>query len=192
MQEEKVFIPANIGIYQEKFNNIERITAERLINYRCIVQEYLQLCQDKAAIIDKIASLKGVDYNKIKVQSGNGAKTTQQEHYVITLERINKSIWAYQGWLPDEQKIIKTQINRLTNPLYIEIITAYFINGKKWDTILREKLGSRSDFEANYTNYYRILMEWRKNALTQLEKISSQPYIPTTQQLQLERIKNEN
>lgn len=185
--EETLQVPESIQIYNHKFNQYEPITAERLLNYRYIVKEYLQLQQDKTNIIAKIGTLKGIDYDRIKVQPGNGHKTSEQEHYVIMLEKINKAIREYQGWLPNEQEIIKNQLYRLKNPLYAEILTAYYINGKKWAVILDEKLGTRIDFKDNYPNYWKTLMEWRKSALKQLEEISSKPYIPAANQLSILR-----
>lgn len=186
MEQNLDFLPQSIQIYQHKYNEYEPITPERLLNYRYIVQEYLQLLCDKKNILEKIGNVKGVNYDKIKVQSGNGAKTSEQEHYAICLEKINKAIWAYKGWLPDEQEIIKTQLYRLNKPLYIEILTAYYINGKKWSAILEEKLSTRIDFKENYHNYWKVLMEWRKSALKQLAEISAQPYVPIAKQLHIQ------
>lgn len=183
MREETIYLPPCIEIYTYKYKEVEFVNAERLTNYRYIVQEYLQLLKDKADIQKRIGILKGIDYDKIKVQSGNGHKTSEQENYVMKLEKINKLIWGYQGWLPDEQKIIKNQLLRLTKPLYIELLTAYYINGKKWAVILDEKLSTRADFKDNYANYWKTLMDWRKSALKQLEEISSRPYVPTLSQL---------
>lgn len=177
-------LPPSIQIYNHKYNEYEPITVERLMNYRYILQEYLQLLNDKKNLLAKIGTVKGIDYDKIKVQSGNGQKTSEQEHYAICLEKINQAIWSYQGWLPDEQEIIKTQLYRL-KPLYTEILTAYYINGKKWSTILEEKLSTRIDFKENYPNYWKTLMEWRKSALKQLEETSAKPYIPITKQMQI-------
>lgn len=185
MREETLYLPPCIEIYTHKYKDVEFVNAERLINYRYIVQEYLQLLIDKTDIEKRIGTLKGIDYDRIKVQTGNGLKTSEQEHYAMKLERINKLIWGYQGWLPDEQKIIKNQLLRLTKPLYIELLTAYYINGKKWAVILDEKLGTRIDFQENYHNYWKTLMEWRKSALKQLEEISSKPYVPALNQLSL-------
>ena len=185
MDEQISELPQSIQIYGHKYKPFEPITVERLNNYRYILQEYLQLMQDKANIIAKIGTLKGIDYDKIKVQTGNKHKTSEQEHYVIMLEKINKAIKEYQGWLPDEQEIIKNQLYRLKKNLYIEILTAYYINGKKWAVILEEKLGTRTDFKDNYANYHKTLMDWRKSALKQLEEISAQPYIPSVNQLHI-------
>lgn len=153
MEETLKELPQSIQIYGHKYKRFEPITAERLNNYRYIVKEYLQLCEDKTRIEEKIGTLKGISYDKIKVQTGNGSKITEQEHYAIMLEKVNKALWEYKGWLPDEQEIIKTQFYRLERPLYIEILTAYYINGKKWAVILEEKLGTRPDFKENYSNY---------------------------------------
>lgn len=178
MEDELYKIPYSIQLYGHKYNEYEPITEERLRNYRYIVLEYLQLLEDKNNLINKISSLKGINYDRIKVQTGNGPKITEEEQYTINLEKVNHAIREYQGWLPDEQQIIKNQLFRLKKPLYSEILIAYYINGKKWSVILQEKLGTRVDFKDNYQNYHKTLMEWRKSALKQLEEISSKPYVP--------------
>ena len=91
----------------------EPITIERLDNYTEIVKELDFLLKQKSQIKSKLGLLSGVDYSKIKVTAGNGQKTSEQEHYVMALQKINKKIDEYRAWLVPEHQIIKTQIARI-------------------------------------------------------------------------------
>lgn len=65
----------------------EPITVERLDNYSEIEKEYNYLLNQKSNIIQRISTLRGIDYSKIKVTSGNGSKISEEEHYAMTLQK---------------------------------------------------------------------------------------------------------
>ncbi len=164
----------------------EPITIERLDNYAEIVKEYDYLLHQKNNLIKKLG-LKGVDYSKIKVTSGNGAKISEQEHYVMSLQKINAKIADYESWLKPEKEIIKTQIARIKKWHFRKILVLRYIEKWKWLEIIDEFFGFEDDFEDEKNLKYKDkIFDWNRRALAELEKVSAMPYIPSTKQLVLE------
>ena len=164
----------------------EPITIERLDNYAEIVKEYDYLLHQKNNLIKKLG-LKGVDYSKIKVTSGNGAKISEQEHYVMSLQKINAKIADYESWLKPEKEIIKTQIARIKKWHFRKILVLRYIEKWKWSEIIDEFFGFEDDFEDEKNLKYKDkIFDWNRRALAELEKVSAMPYIPNTKQLVME------
>lgn len=164
----------------------EPITKERLDNYAEIVKEYDYLLHQKNNLIKKLG-LKGVDYSKIKVTSGNGAKISEQEHYVMSLQKVNAKIADYESWLKPEKEIIKTQIARIKKWHFRKILVLRYIEKWKWSEIIDEFFGFEDDFEEEKNLKYKDkIFDWNRGALADLEKVSAMPYIPSTKQLVLE------
>ena len=166
----------------------EPITIERLDNYAEIVKEYDYLLHQKNNLIKKLG-LKGVDYSKIKVTSGNGAKISEQEHYVMSLQKINSKIADYESWLKPEKEIIKTQIARIKKWHFRKILVLRYIEKWKWSEIIDEFFGFEDDFEEEKNLRYKDkIFDWNKAALAELEKISAKPYVKASKQLTLKEI----
>lgn len=164
----------------------EPITIERLDNYAEIVKEYDYLLHQKNNLIKKLG-LKGVDYSKIKVTSGNGAKVSEQEHYVMSLQKVNAKIADYESWLKPEKEIIKTQIARIKKWHFRKILVLRYIEKWKWSEIIDEFFGFEDDFEDEKNLKYKDkIFDWNRRALAELEKVSAMPYIPSTKQLVME------
>ena len=164
----------------------EPITIERLDNYAEIVKEYDYLLHQKNNLIKKLG-LKAVDYSKIKVTSGNGAKISEQEHYVMSLQKVNAKIADYESWLKPEKEIIKTQIARIKKWHFRKILVLRYIEKWKWSEIIDEFFGFEDDFEDEKNLKYKDkIFDWNRRALAELEKVSAMPYIPNTKQLVLE------
>lgn len=164
----------------------EVITTDRLDNYAEIVKEYKTLLKHKKVLIEKIGTLKGVDYSGIKVQPGNGLKTTEQEHYAMKLEQINSKIAEYEAWIPPEKEIIKTQIARVRKRDYRKLLVLRYIEKWKWKEIIQEFFEFEIDYEdQKQTKYKDTIMYWNRRALEELKKVSEKPYIPWYPQLPL-------
>ena len=167
----------------------EPITIERLDNYSEIEKEYNFLLRQKENLIKKIGTLSGVDYSKIKVTAGNGAKISEQEHYVMSLQKINSKLHEYEGWLPFEKEIIKTQIARIKKWHLRKILVLRYIEKWKWSEIINEFFGFEDDFEEEKNLKYKDkIFDWNKAALAELEKISAKPYVKASKQLTLKEI----
>ena len=167
----------------------EPITIERLDNYAEIEKEYKFLLRQKENLIKKIGTLSGVDYSKIKVTSGNGAKISEQEHYVMSLQKINSKIADYENWLKPEKEIIKTQISRIKKWHFRKILVLRYIEKWKWSEIIDEFFGFEDDFEEEKNLRYKDkIFDWNKAALAELEKVSAKPYVKASKQLTLKEI----
>ena len=166
----------------------EPITIERLDNYAEIVKEYDYLLHQKNNLIKKLG-LKAVDYSKIKVTSGNGAKISEQEHYVMSLQKINAKIADYESWLKPEKEIIKTQIARIKKWHFRKILVLRYIEKWKWSEIIDEFFGFEDDFEDEKNLKYKDkIFDWNRRALAELEKVSAMPYVKASKQLTLKEI----
>lgn len=160
----------------------EPITLERLTNFGEILKEYDTLKRHKKLLIDKIGSIKAVDYSKDRVQSGNGNRTSEEERYAMKLETINNKIKEYEEWIIPEKEIIKNQIARVKKRDYRKILIYRYIERWKWAEIIQEFFELEQDYEEERQGKYRdTMMYWNRRAVTELEKISAQPYIKVTQ-----------
>ena len=167
----------------------EPITIERLDNYSEIEKEYKFLLRQKENLIKKIGTLSGIDYSKIKVTAGNGTKISEQEHYVMSLQKINSKLHEYEGWLPFEKEIIKTQIARIKKWHFRKILVLRYIEKWKWSEIIDEFFGFEDDFEDEKNLKYKDkIFDWNRRALAELEKVSAKPYVKASKQLTLKEI----
>lgn len=171
----------------------EPITIKRLNDYTEIVKELDFLLRQKEQIKSKLGILSGVDYSKIKVTAGNRQKTSEQEHYAMALQKVNKKIDEYKAWLVPEHSIIKTQIARVKKWNYRKILVLRYLEKWKWSEIIQDFFEFEDDYETEKdTKYKDIVMYWHRRALEELEKVSAKPYVlRSLKQLVLEEQKGE-
>ncbi len=160
----------------------EPITKERLENYSESVRELDSLLKQKEGIKQKIGSLSGIDYSRIKVSSGNGSKISEQEHYVMSLQKINERIDRLRALVIPEHNIIKTQIARVKKWNYRKVLILRYLEKWKWSEIIEEFFGFEPDYEdEQYGKYKDTVMYWNRRALEELEKVSNKPFLPVKQ-----------
>lgn len=160
----------------------EPITLERLTNFGEILKEYDTLKRHKRLLMEKIGTIKGIDYSKDRVQAGNGLRTSEEERYAMKLENINEKIKEYEAWINPEKEIIKNQIARVKKRDYRKILIFRYIERWKWSEIIQEFFELEQDYEEEKQGKYRdTMMYWNRRAVAELEKISSQPYIEVKQ-----------
>lgn len=165
----------------------EPITLERLDNFSEILKEYETLKRHKQNLIAKCNTLKSIDYSKIKVQTGNGAKTSEQEYYTMKLEQINSKLVKYEAWIPPEKEIIKNQIARVPKRDYRKLLILRYIEKWKWAEIVQEFFEFENDYgDEKNTKYKDTIMYWNRRALEELQKISAKPYAPIAKQLNIQ------
>lgn len=163
----------------------EPITIQRLEDFAVITDEYKRLIDKKKKIIAKLG-LKGIDYSKEKIKSSS-IPISEQERYIMSLQRVNDELKKYEDWLIPEKEIIKTQIARIKKPHYRKIIVLRYIERWKWSEIIQEFFWHEDDYEEQkFLRYKDNVMFWNRRALDELEKISSRPYIPIAKQLTFE------
>lgn len=168
----------------------EPITVERLKEYTERVKELDALLQKKKNIISKIGSTHGIDYSRIKVTSGNTGKTSEQEHYAMSLQKINSEIdfLKYKVFecygLVEEHEVIKAQIKRIKKWNYRKILVYRYLEKWKWSEIIQDFFEFESDYEDEKNGKYKdTVMYWHTRALEELKKISEKPYVPVAKQL---------
>ena len=167
-------------------NTYEPITIKRLDDFAEVSKELDFLLKKKAQLEQDSASLKAVNYSHDKVNSGNTSRNSQEEQYVLKLEKINKKISEYEAWLKPEKEIIKTQIARVKKWNYRKLLVYRYIEKMKWSDITAEFFSFEEDFELEkYGKYKDKILYWNRRALQELEKISSKPYVPLAKQLHL-------
>lgn len=165
----------------------EPITLERLDNFGEILKEYETLKRHKQNLIAKNNTLKSIDYSKIKVQTGNGSKISEQEYYAIKLQTINNKMREYEAWINPEKEIIKSQIARVPKRDYRKLLILRYIEKWKWTEIIQEFFEFETDYEdQKQLKYKDTIMYWNRRALEELQKISSQPYVPMPKQLHIQ------
>lgn len=168
----------------------EPITVERLQDYTDRVKELDALLTKKKNIISKMSSLHGVDYSRIKVTAGNNAKTSEQEHYAMSLQKVNSEIdylnykvFGVYG-LIEEHRVITAQIRRIKKWNYRKILVYRYLEKWKWSEIIQDFFEFESDYEEEKNGKYKdTVMYWHTRALEELQKVSEKPYIPKVKQL---------
>lgn len=166
----------------------EPITLKRLDDYAEILKEYKRLVIQKLQLQSRLG-LSGVDYSAIKVTSGNSRKISEQEHWIMSLEKLNKKISEYRSWILPEEKILKTQIGRISKMRYRQLLILRYIFRFKWSRIIKEFFGFEDDFEEEKNLKYKDkIFDWNRRALAELEKVSAKPYVKASKQLTLKEI----
>ena len=156
------------------------IKQERLNRHKNLVAKLDFYRKRKYEFLNEFG-LKAYDYSKIKVTSGNGRKTTDQERAVIAVEKINKEIKELESVVLPEQKEIETQINRLydysSDWRHPDILKRLYVDGESMKDVILAYYG-----EDNKNN--RSSVEGLRNtAIKLLEKVSSKPFIEIEQRV---------
>lgn len=163
----------------------EPITIQRLDDFGAILREYESL-KDQRYKLEKRLGLSGIDYSKIKVTTGNGQKLSEQERFTIALQRINAKMLEYEQWLKPEKEIIVSQIARVKRHEYRKILVLRYVEKWKWNEIIHEFFWFEDDFDDEKNLKYKDkVLYWNRQALKELEQISSKPFEPQIKQLNI-------
>ncbi len=147
------------------------ITTQQLRDYTEIVKELDFLLRKKEQIKERLSVLKSPNYKEIKVKEGNRSKISEQENYVIKLEKINKKIDEYKTWLIPEHAKIKEEIARIKKWQYRNILVYRYLEKWKWSEIIQEFFEFEDDYEEEKDFKYRErIMYWHRKALTELSE----------------------
>ena len=158
------------------------LTKQRLEDFAVIMTEYGRLLEKKRKIMNKLG-LKGVDYSKDRVTSG-AAKSSEQERFVMALQKVNADIAEYEAWIAPEKAEIKGQLCRIKEPRYRKIIVLRYIDRWKWSEIVQEFFWYEPDFEEQkFLKYKDNVMYWHRRALEEVEKLSGTPFVPVQRHL---------
>ena len=89
----------------------------------------------------------------------------------MSLEKLNKKISEYRSWILPEEKILKTQIGRISKMRYRQLLILRYIFRFKWSRIIKEFFGFEDDFEEEKNLKYKDkIFDWNRRALAELEK----------------------
>lgn len=158
----------------------ERINKTRLMRYRQYVFQLNTLYQRKHEL-EQSLGLKGYSFADTKVTNGNKKQLSEQEQFVIRLERINKKIQEIEPIVKSERIEFEKQIERIAHLdwRYKEILQSYYIDGIKSKEIVSTIFG---DSDSAWKDFYRL----QKSAIRELQKVSAKPFIEVEQQLVIE------
>lgn len=160
------------------------ISTNRLNVYIDMVREYDFLLDQKKKMLEKINSLKGIDYSKDRVTSGNGSQITQPEMYAIKLEKINNRISELEPKVKAEHEELKTQISRLKKWNFRKVLVLRYLEKWKWNEIIQEFFWQEEDFDEEKDFKYKDkILFWHRQALEQLQKVSDKPFVKIEKQL---------
>jgi len=106
----------------------------------------------------------------------------------MRLEKLNKKIQTLRSELIPERDIIQTQLNRLTEPIYKELLVERYMKKKKWSAIVAFYYDDQPDYLEQegsegkwHGKYWDKIMDYHNQAVRQIEKISEIPYEPFKQ-----------
>lgn len=161
----------------------EVITKERLRRFYAAACYLEKLEREYAAFKTNYNTLKATNFENVRVTSGV-RKYSPEEMYLISLANKEKKLENYKNFVNSERIIIKSQIDRLTNTDYQNILTDRYIHLLDWKLIELEYFGNEPDFwNQREFKYHFVTMVWHDRAVKALEKISHKPYIPVHEQL---------
>ena len=148
------------------------ITTERLNDYTEIVKELDYLLKEKEKIKERISVLKSPNFEEPKVTTGGKKTVSEEENYVIKLEKINKKIDEYKAWLLPAHNEIKHEIARIKKWEYRRLLVWRYLEKWKWSEIIREFFEFEEDFdEEKDFKYKEKIMYWHRRALKELTGI---------------------
>lgn len=158
----------------------EPITKKRLDDFGEIVREYNELRRQKFLITKKLG-IKSVDFSKVKVSNGDSRRISEEERYVLKLEKINNKIKEYEEWITPEKKIILSQIARVKRWEFRKVLVYRYIEKWKISEIVQDFFEFEDDYETNKDKYKERVMYWLDRGFQELEQISAKPYIEVKQ-----------
>ena len=174
----------------------EEITKRRLENYKDMCLELDELLAKKHSLEKRYGNLSAVSYDKTKVMAGNGNRTSEEERFVIFLERINNEISTLKERIQPEHDIIVDVIRRLSSSRKRTIITLKYIEQYSTTSMIEyffcddplwNPEGDLTEFKKTqeYDNYRRKYLLWQSSAIKELETISGHSFVPEQNQLRL-------
>lgn len=164
----------------------EPITIEWLEWYGDAWRAYESYKKEKAAIESRLG-ICGIDYSK-EHNSSNKKRLSNQEVFVLKLERLNKEIAECESILfPAKEKLI-TQIKRIKKANWRKVLILYYVEKWKLKDIAQDCFWYENDYEIKQDIYLDTVKRWKREAIHQLEEVSKKPFIEITQ-LTLEEAK---
>ena len=145
--------------------------AEKLENYRELLDVFDKLQDYKTWLVSRINTLQSPDFSKTKVMTGGRKPISSQEMYAIRLEVINNTLAEHKAAIDKETRWVLEQANRL-KPSAKLLILYYYIYRMSWSEIADILFPDSIDA-------LRSVFTLRKQALDTLENYDNNgAYIP--------------
>ena len=174
---------------------LEPTITERLNAYRQCLFDLEKFYEQKDALIKRVGTMQSMRMQPDKVTSSNKRRLSEEERFVLMLEKINAKIKEYETGLAEGKKDLDKHIDRLPHFEWRELIRQYYFWRCEWwqitehffltDPTLYVEGAKKGTQESINPNKLRLVFQWRQRALYELEKLYNEPYIPTTQQLKI-------
>lgn len=147
------------------------LTVERLNQYSENVKELDFLIRKRELLKKRLDGIQSIDFERTRVTSGNGRKTSPQEHYAISLEQINKRIDECTKYLASEHSLIKEKISAIAKWQYRKLLVYRYLEKLKWSEIIADFFEYEEDFEEEKDfKYKERILYWHRKALKELTK----------------------
>ena len=159
------------------------ITREWLEWYGDAWRAYEEYIKQKETLEKRINGLSAIRYDTLKVSKGNGATYSEEEHYVLRLEKIDRAIRDCEEVLLPAKARLKQQISRIHKSEYRKVLILRYVERWKWIDIINECFWYEDDLNYNFEKYKTKVMYWNRAALERLEELSSIAYIPAERQI---------
>lgn len=144
-----------------------------------IYQQYKKL---RLQIINKINTLKSIDYSKDRVTNGASTHISEQERFAIKLEKVNKLILEAESVLIPAKKRLVEQIRRIKNPNLRAVLILYYVEYRKMKDIVEYLFDVQLDYEEKKdTTYLDCVKRWKREAIEKLEDLNKSAYVPVKQ-----------
>lgn len=149
-----------------------------------VYEDYLK---QKDILEKRINAVAGVNYSNVKVTNGSGHFLSEEEKYILRLEKINRLIKECEEILLPAKSRLKQQIARIHKSEYRKVLILRYVERWKWVDIINECFWYEEDLNYNFEKYKTKIMYWNKAALERLEELSQQAFIPTQIKIGLEQ-----
>lgn len=147
-----------------------------------VYEDYLK---QKEVLEKRINNVSGVNYSNVRVTNGSSQFLSEEEKYILRLEKINRLIKECEDILLPAKNRLKQQISRIHKSEYRKVLILRYIERWKWVDIINECFWYEEDLNYNFEKYKTKIMYWNKAALERLEEISERPYIPAHEQIKI-------
>ena len=136
----------------------------------------------RTQLINKINSLKSIDYSKDKVMNGASQHISEQERFAMKLEKINRLIAEAETILLPAKARLITQIRRIKNSNHRAVLILYFVERRKLTDIVEYLFDVQLDYEEKKdTTYLDCVKRWKREAIEKLEELNNKAYVPVKQ-----------
>ena len=143
-----------------------------------VYEDYLK---QRDILEKRINGVSGVNYSNAKVTNGASHFLSEEEKFILRLEKINRLIKECEDILLPAKERLKQQIARIHKSEYRKVLILRYVERWKWVDIINECFWYEEDLNYNFEKYKTKIMYWNRSALEKLEEISKKAYVKVEQ-----------